>query len=154
MRSATGSPRASSRSRNPPETIVSTTSLTVPPNAARTDLTSLRRTWAQLHVRCGPTGPTSESEELPSGRNDRAAEAMPRSRSSPWRSVARGARTAARRLRSCSDGSSVRRVSVRTTSSVPLGSGAGSHPGSDFRPGSSSNITDIRSVADTPSTMQ
>ena len=45
VRSATLSPRASSRSRRPPETIVSTTSLTVPPSAARTDLTSLRRTW-------------------------------------------------------------------------------------------------------------
>ena len=68
--------------------------------------------------------------------------------------LVRGARSAARTLRSCSDGLSVRRVSVRSTSSTSLGSGAGCHGAASAGEEPSSNMIVIRSVADTPSTMQ
>jgi hypothetical protein len=58
--SGTSSPRDSSRSRNRLVMTVRTTSLTVPPSAARTVFTSLRRTLAQRHTRCGPIGPVSD----------------------------------------------------------------------------------------------
>ncbi len=151
VRSATLSPRASSRSRSPPETRASTTSLTVPLSVARTAFTSLRRTCAQLQVRCGPTGPTND--EPPSGRSTRAPDAMPRTRSRAWSSVARGARAAALKVRSCSDGFRVRCVRVRSTSSAPLGSGSASQA-PPFAAASPPNMIDIRSVAETPSTMQ
>src|SRR6202008_510359 len=59
------SPRLTSSSLKPPAPIVSPTSLTVPPRAERTALTSLTCTWAVLHVRCGPINPVSD--DSPSG---------------------------------------------------------------------------------------
>src|SRR6266511_1100634 len=53
------SPRAASRSRKPRVTAASTTSLTVPPNALRTSLTSSRFACAHSQRRWGPTGPLS-----------------------------------------------------------------------------------------------
>ena len=152
--SSTGSPRDSSRSRNPWETIVSTTSFTVPPSWDRTDFTSLSRTRAQLHTRCGPIGPVSEDDDA--GRAERPiATIAPAISRATWRD-SRGLRAASRRARSCSLGSNVRRVIVRSTSSAPRGSGAGSHGATAPAPAAllSSNIIDIRSVAATPSTMQ
>ena len=54
------SSRKASISRKPPAIAVSTTSLTVPPNALRIFLTSDSRDRAQSQRRCGPIGPLSD----------------------------------------------------------------------------------------------
>src|SRR6201997_122722 len=146
------SPRLWSSSLNPPATIVNTMSLTVPPRAERIALTSLRCTWAVLHVRCGPIDPVSD--DAPSGRSNPAVELTPRARACTFASDARGRRTAARNARSCSDGLTVWRVKVCSTSCALVGSGAGCQRCPGGCGGVASNITVIRSVADTPSTMQ
>ena len=106
-----------------------------------------------LHVRCGPTGPVSDED--PIGRSNPAAEAMPRSRSPAWASDWRGRRAAARTIRSCSEGLVAWCLRVRSTSSAPAGLGPGLPTAArGCSGGRSSNITVIRSVAETPSTMQ
>jgi hypothetical protein len=135
---------------------LSTTSLTVPPSAARTLFTSARRTVAQLQRRCGPIGPVSE--EALTGRRLGPAASAPRATSATVRAVSRGARSACLTVSSWPAGLA-RRTSVRTSTSIPDGSGGASHvpedlPASSLASVSSENITDIRSVAATPSTMQ
>ena len=134
--------------------IVSTTSLTVPPKAVRTVLTSLSRTSAQLQRRCGPIGPVSEEEAT--GRMRELAAIAARAASSRVANVSRG-----RAMTRCSDWTWPEGLalwaSVRASTSTEEGSGGGaySRPGrADPRSVVSENITDIRSVAATPSTMQ
>ena len=108
-----------------------------------------------LQVRCGPIDPVSEEE--PTGRSNPAAEVTPRTSDSACASDARGWRAAARNAPSCSAGLTawwVKWVRLRMTSSALPGSGAGCQLCPAAWGGLSSNITVIRSVADTPSTMQ
>ncbi len=74
--------------------IVSTTSLTVPPKAARTVFTSVSRTSAQAQRRWGPIGPVSEFEAT--GRSRELAAAAARVASTTVLSVSPGACTARR----------------------------------------------------------
>jgi hypothetical protein len=75
--------------------IVRTTSLTVPPRAPRTVLTSVSLTSAQLQRRCGPIGPVREDEAT--GRIRELAATAARAVSATVLSVSPGAAIARRR---------------------------------------------------------
>jgi hypothetical protein len=130
---------------------VSTTSLTVPPRPARTSLTSVRRTAAQLHVRCGPIGPISD--ELATGRMLGPAAIAARATSANERSDCRGARSAPRSASSWPAGLILWAI-VWVRISMLDGSGGGENEPGMAGMTVSENMTDIRSVAATPSTMQ
>ena len=133
----------------------STTSLIVPPWAARICLTSDSRARAQSQRRCGPIGPLSELAGL-GLRSDRRFTA-PRVASTAFRATRRGPRAADSTVRTASYGLAARRASECVTSSAAFGSGVGL-PGPRAPPAAGSRsllmITLIRSVAETPSTMQ
>ena len=73
----------------------------------------------------GPTGPVSE--DFSSGRSRPPTRPSRAGSPGPARACARGRRVAARTTRSRSEGLSDWCVSVRRTSSAPVGSGPGSH---------------------------
>ena len=129
-------------------TSVKTTSLTVPPRPARTSLTSASRVIAQLQTRCGPIGPVNEDAD---GRRVGAAAATARIKLTVPRMKSVRARIAAL---ACPAGDSTRCEAPRTNSSTLDGSGRGCQDSGGGGSASSPNITDIRSVAATPSTMQ
>ena len=105
-----------------------------------------------LHVRCGPIDPVSE--DSPNGRSIPAAELIPRRSPCTCSSDARGRRIAAR-IRPDLLGGVDRLAGQRAQDELrAVGSGAGCQMCSDGWGGLSSNITVIRSVAETPSTIE
>src|SRR6266545_2062737 len=118
------SPRAASRSRKPRVTAASTTSLTVPPNALRTSLTSSRFACAHSQRRWGPTGPLSVRAEAPTSR--RAVPTSPRPKLSTL-SREGGLRTSEGMRASWWIGSSTASRSPPTTAPSGDGPGRGVH---------------------------
>jgi hypothetical protein len=151
---ALSSPRSMSRSRKPRVIAASSTSLTVPPSAARIRFTRATLAVVQTHRRCGPIGPFRELAEGAVSR--RALPPRPRPNLMTSARLRRRPCTKPGTSASCRSGQVTASRAPPTTRPATDGPGRGFQESGVTRAASGlrSNTAVMRSVPPMPSTMQ
>ncbi len=137
--SPSGSPRSARSCRSAPPTTLRTTSLTVPPNARRTAVTSSIGTWVKAKARCDESGPLIELSGAENGGGGGRRPSSSRSRRL-WRTRARTVAVDRSSVSATVSGSRIRAEAAPKRRSCSRGNRSPTHSSLSGPPGSGSAV--------------